>query len=396
MPSTHRQAPVVAVLGVMMIFTWGSSYYLMAVLAQPIAQDTGWALEWITAALALGLVIAGLISPAAGRVISHYGGRPVLASGCLLIASGLMVLSLANSLHVFALGWILMGLGMAAGLYDPAFSTLGHLYGIDARAAITQLTLWGGFASTVCWPLSAYLLDHFGWRGVCLAYAVILIVLILPVVLRFVPALSVEKAPEYRGWHKPDGVLEHSLNERLFILLMSLLLVLHGLVAVNVALWVFTLLEAQAVPVEKAIFYAALIGPAQVAARLLEMMARGRHHPLWTLAASVSLIAMGMLCLLFGGVAAAFALILFGAGNGLHSIARGALPLAVIGAERYPLVMGELARPALIAQASAPILGALVLRLTGADGLAIALIGLAVANFMIFLLLWRGVRFTSI
>ena len=159
---TPSRVVIISVLGVTQIFAWGSSYYLPAVLAKPIAVDTGWSLPWVVGGLSLGLLIAGLVSPLVGRAIARRGGRPVLAVSAGLLAAGLSALALAHSLPAFLAAWLLVGLGMGAGLYDPAFATLGRLYGRGGRSAITTLTLFGGFASTVCWPLSAFLDAHLG------------------------------------------------------------------------------------------------------------------------------------------------------------------------------------------------------------------------------------------
>ena len=147
---TPRRAVIISALGVTQIFAWGTSYYLPAVLAAPITADTGWSLAWVVGGLSLGLLTAGLVSPLVGRAIARGGGRPVLALSAGLLAAGLLTLSLAHSLLVFWIGWVIIGLGMGAGLYDPAFATLGRLYGQSGRSAITTLTLFGGFASTVC------------------------------------------------------------------------------------------------------------------------------------------------------------------------------------------------------------------------------------------------------
>jgi MFS family permease len=162
---------IVPALGVTQILAWGSSYYLPAVLAQPIAADTGWPLTWIVGGLSLGLLIAGLSSPFVGRQIHRRGGRPVLAMSAVLLGLGLATLALAPNLPVFIAGWAVIGCGMSAGLYDAAFSTLGRLYGQAARHHITTLTLFGGLASTACWPLSAFLVSELGWRGACGVYA---------------------------------------------------------------------------------------------------------------------------------------------------------------------------------------------------------------------------------
>jgi MFS family permease len=148
---------VISALGVIQILTWGSSFYLPAVLAAPIVADTGWPLAWVVGGLSIGLLVAAFASPRVGLTIHRHGGRPVLALAALMLATGLVVIGLAPNLPVFLAGWLVIGLGMGCGLYDPAFATLGRLYGAEARPAITTLTLWGGFASTVTWPISAYL-----------------------------------------------------------------------------------------------------------------------------------------------------------------------------------------------------------------------------------------------
>ena len=165
-----RRAVVISALGITQIFSWGSSYYLLAVLAKPIAADTGWSLSLIIGGLSLGLLAGGLVSPRVGRTIDAYGGRSVLAASSLLIGCGQLVLASAYHPATYVVAWLIMGMGMGAGLYDAAFATLGRAYGKDARSAITTLTLWGGFASTVCWPISAFLVDAAGWRFACLAY----------------------------------------------------------------------------------------------------------------------------------------------------------------------------------------------------------------------------------
>ncbi|RJE87228.1 MFS transporter [Paracoccus onubensis] len=162
---------IVSALGVIEIFAWGSSFYLIAVLAEPIAAETGWSGAAISAGVSIGLLVSGISAIFVGRLIEVHGGRPVLASGMVLLAAGLSLLGLANSLIVYYAAWTVMGIGMACGLYDAAFSSLGQVFGRDARLAITQLTLWGGFASTVCWPLSSWLIEMVGWRSACFAYA---------------------------------------------------------------------------------------------------------------------------------------------------------------------------------------------------------------------------------
>lgn len=387
MMQTSRRV-VIAVLGGTQILAWGSSYYLLAVLAAPIAADTGWPLAWIVGALSAGLLVAGLISPRVGHAIGQHGGRPVLAASALLLALGLTGLALAPSLIVFVAGWLVIGAGMGCGLYDAAFATLGVLYGAKARPAISMLTLWGGFASTVCWPFSAYLVAQLGWRGACLAYAGIQLGVSLPLVWLLLP----------RTVPAPVGVAANSAAaplkgaERRAFGLLAAVLVLGGTITSVVSVHLLTLLQARGLPLAATVALGALIGPAQVAARVVEMMGGGRHHPRWTLLAAMGLIAAGLVLLWAGIPAVALALILYGAGNGVYSIARGTLPLALFGPERYPALMGRLGRPNLAAQALAPSLGALVLDRYGAGASLGVLAGLGLINVLLVIILWNTTR----
>jgi len=381
-----RRWPVISALGVGQILTWGSSFYLPAVLAGPVADSTGWPLAWVVGGLSFGLLVAALASPHVGAAIHRHGGRPVLACAALLLAAGLTMLAVAPALPVYLAGWLLLGLGMGCGLYDPAFATLGRLYGAAARPAIAQLTLWGGFASTVCWPLSAFLVAHVGWRGACLAYAGLHLAVTLPLVL-----LLIRKAPAWppsTAYHQASaGPL--SAPERRAFLLFAGVLILGGAIMSLVSVHLLALLQARGVVLAAAVFYGALIGPAQVGARIVEMSFKGRYHPLWTLTAAMGLVAFGLTLLACGLPGVGAWLVLYGGGNGIYSIARGTVPLALFGSVRYPLVVGRLARPGLIAQAVAPPAGAFVLMHAGPDALWWLLLALSLANLGLVGALWR-------
>lgn len=381
-----RRWPVISALGLVQILAWGSSFYLMTVLAKPIAADMGWPLAWVIGALSAALLAAGLASPAVGAAIGRRGGREVLAAGCLMLAAGLTVIALAPTLWAFYAGWLVIGCGMAAGLYDPAFATLGQLYGRDARAAITALTLWGGFASTVSWPVTTLLLEAFGWRGAAAAYAAIHLCVTLPLILCFIPRapLPVAGSPS-----APSGRPALTAPERAGFALMAAILILAGLVSAILTVHLLTLLQAQGKTLAAAVALGTLFGPAQVGARVVEMASGGRHHPVWTLGIAMASIGAGVTLLAADLGLAGVALILFGAGNGLFSIARGALPLALFGPERYAPIMGRLARPALLSQAAAPLLGALSIRWFGAQTTLAVLALLATLNLLLALGIWR-------
>lgn len=379
---------VIAALGVIQIVAWGSSYYLLAVLAGPIAENTGWPYAWVIGGVSLGLLVAGLVSLRVGRAIDEYGGRPILAVAAVLFAAGLAMLAAAPSILFYLGAWLVLGAGMGAGLYDAAFSTLGRLYGRGARSAITALTLWGGFASTVCWPLSALLLETVGWRGTCLAYAGLHLTVVLPLSWFALPR-------EGRRFAQVDSLVDRRIAAPSPVafgpLMFGLLAVILTTAGAITALWsvhLIAILQAGGVTLAAAVGLGALVGPAQVGARVVEMAAGGRHHPIWTLVAAALLIATGLLLLWAGWALPAVALIAYGAGNGIWSIARGTLPLALFGAEGYAVLMGRLAMPSLIAQAMAPSIGALLMQRFGSQTTLGFLTVLAVTNVLGVMALW--------
>ncbi|MXQ10255.1 MFS transporter [Microvirga makkahensis] len=386
---------VIATLGVTQILAWGCSFYLPAVLARPIAADTGWSLGWIVGGLSVGLLAAGIVSPKVGSTIDAKGGRPVLIASSILLGAGLATLALAHSLPVYMLAWLLTGVGMGTGLYDAAFATLGRLYGKRARSAITTLTLWGGFASTVCWPLSAYLVEHLGWRGACAVYALIQVFISLPlhalVIPKAIPAAHGPTPPAAGQGHPSPAALTGSRRTRAFLLLAAIL-TFGAMTASMIGVHLLTLLQARGLELAAAVALGALVGPSQVGARIVEM-AFGRHyHPIWTMVASVALVAAGVILLVAGFPILALALALYGAGNGIGSIAKGTLPLALFGPFGYASLMGKLAMPSLLAQALSPSIGAILIEWGGADAALRLLSGLTCLNLGLVGLLWVTTR----
>lgn len=362
-PSTHPRWRVVGALGTAQILAWGMSYYLIAVLAKPIDDDTGWGLTWVVGGLSLGFLVSGLASPPVGRLIDRFGGRPILAASAVLLALGLAVLAAAPNIPVYILGWAILGLAMAAGLYDPAFSTLGRIYGEQARSAITLLTLYGGFASTLCWPLSAFMAERIGWRGACWAYAAIALFVMLPLYAFCLPK-ETETPPAKAATHAKGPI---SPRLRWAFWLVAANLTGASVLMTVVSVHMLTLLQARGVELAVAVALGALIGPAQVGARIVEAAIGRNFHPVWTMIASNVLAAAG-LGLMFGDPAlAALGLLLYGSGSGIRSIARGTVPLAIFGRDGYPTLMGKLAMPSLLAQAASPSLGAVLMEQAGAD-----------------------------
>ncbi|MDJ0388078.1 MFS transporter [Roseomonas sp. E05] len=378
-PAASRpRLAVVSAIGIAQILAWGSSYYLLAVLAGPVAAETGWPPGWLMGALSIGLLVSGLVSPRVGHVIERHGGRPVLAASAALLALGLLGLALAPALPVFVAAWVVIGLGMGAGLYDPAFSALGRLYGETARAAITQVTLFGGFASTVCWPLTAFLAAHLGWRGACAAYAAIHLALVLPLYLLALPREQARAPQASPATGLPPGHLRP--EQRPAFVLLAAGFTLANLIMTVIAVHLLALLQSQGLALAAAVAFGALIGPAQVGGRILEMMFGKRLHPVWSLLASSVLVAAGLgLLVAMPGIAAA-CIVFYGMGSGIRSIARGTVPLALFGREGYAILMGRLALPSLLATAAAPMAGAWLLEWAGPTGTLAALFGASVLN----------------
>jgi predicted MFS family arabinose efflux permease len=381
----HRRFVVITSIGVGQILAWGSSYYLLAVLAGPVVRSTGWSDAWVIGALSLGLLISGLVSPRVGHLIERFGGRPVLAVSAVLLAIGLLIQAFAPNLAIFMIAWLVIGLGMGAGLYDPAFSTVGRLYGENARSAITQITLFGGFASTVCWPLSALFVEQLGWRGTSLAYAAICIAVILPLYLLGVPREEQRPPPVRPARASAHGAPRFRPGDRSALIILALGLTVASVIMTVIAVHVLALLQARGLTLAAAVALGALIGPSQVGARVLEAAFGRRHHPVWSLLVSTAAVAIGLGMLLGPSSIIGAGIVLYGSGSGIRSIARGTVPLALFGREGYAILMGRLAMPILIAQAASPSVGAILMAHLGADMTIAVLAGAAVLNILLVL-----------
>ena len=343
----HR---LVFALGVGQIFAWGTSFYLLSVIAQPMSDELGWSVATSFAGLTLAFIAAGICAPAVGLLIERFGGRPVLAASSFLLATGLGLLGIVNSQPLYFAAWVVIGAAMSAGLYDAAFSALGKLYGADARPLMSELTLYGGFASTICWPITAYVVSHYDWRSACYLYASIHLFVCMP--------LHLSIMPKQEGTHRADERKAHAthaadLRWGDFLLVATVLTIAAALASV-IAQHAVMLLQGVGYSMAAAVSLGMLIGPSQVASRVAERILGRLYHPVWTLFASTLLVLIGLFLLWWGMTLAALALIFYGAGNGIYSIARGAVPLAVFGPDGYAPLMGKIALPSLVAQALAP------------------------------------------
>lgn len=342
---------VVGALGVAQTIGWASSYYIPAVLAGPMASSFGLSPVWVFAAFSMAMVVSAIVGPWAGSRIDRLGGRGVLVASNLIFAFGLVLLALAPSPVLLAAGWAVVGLGMGTGLYEAAFATLAGVYGREARGPITGITLIAGFASTVGWPLSGLMLSAWGWREACLGWALIHLVLALP--------LNAMLPSGGRRAARPavETALDAPPPPRFALALLAFVFAATWFTSTAMAAHLPGLLQAAGASPATAIAAGALIGPAQVAARLLEFGLLRRFHPLVSArlaAAAHPLAALGLFT--FGGPAAYVFALLHGAGNGILTIAKGTLPLALFGAAGYGQRLGWLNAPARALQAAAPLI----------------------------------------
>jgi MFS family permease len=361
-----RQLPIILALGTTQTLAWASSYYLPAILADPIARDLGVSSNWIFAAFSASLVISALLGPRVGRQIDLVGGRQVLSISNVTLAAGLALLGATHSIPLLVVAWLLLGIGMGLGLYDAAFAALGRIYGGAARGAITGITLMGGFASTVGWPLSTWGLDTIGWRNTCFAWAAAHILIGLPINFFMLPAVKGAKAAVATAI-KPRIPIDRTM------VLLAFTFAAAWTVTGAMAAHMPRILEAAGATTVQAVAAGALFGPAQVVARIIEAGFLSRYHPLLStrLACLTHPIGAAILALAGGAASSAFA-IFFGLGNGILTIARGTLPLAIFGPLNYGYRLGIVGAPARMAQAAAPLVFGLLIDTMGSRVLIVS------------------------
>jgi MFS family permease len=378
----HRTAVVIG-LGTAQTLAWGSTYYLPAILAAPMARDLGVTTGSVFGAFSAALVAAAVLGPLAGRRIDLFGGRDVLAVSNLVFAAGLAMLGLAQGIGLLLAGWLVIGVGMAMGLYEAAFSTLAGIYGAKARGAITGITLLAGLASTICWPISAVMEAEIGWRAACFVWAAAHLAIGLPL-NRFLVPVGTQPVPLTSGdaSSSPGAPGTPSGPRSYAIPLFALVFAVTWFTSTAMAAHLPRLLQEAGATPAAAIAAAALVGPAQVAARVFEFGLLRRFHPLLSARLAAAAHPLGALIVLVVGAPAAVVFTLMhGAGNGILTIAKGTLPLAIFGPSGYGYRQGLLMVPARFAQAAAPFLFALLMERYGASALLLSamlgLVGLA-------------------
>ncbi len=386
----------VAVLGVTQILAWGAIYYTPVLMVPLIAAERGWSLAFTMGGYSLGILTAGLAARFVGGSIDRFGGHRVMPIGSLLGAVGLVGITWADHWAAYLAVWVLLGVAMAASLYDPAFATLGRIFGVGARQPITVLTLAGAFASTVSWPATQYFIEAIGWQATYWLYAALLASIAAPLHAFALPrtravaelALHADATPAPPAPPVPAKLPPHGPA---FLLVVAAFAV-YAFVPSGLLAHLLAMFGRMGIDPATAVLIGTLFGPCQMLARLGEFVFARDVHPLLVARFAVGVLATAFALLaVFGlnvALAAAF-MIMLGLCNGLITIARGTVPLALFGASGYGRLLGRIAGPSLAIQAAAPLIVAFVAERTS-DVTAIALTGCLVAvSFACFLLIRR-------
>ncbi len=345
MPLSRR---LTLVLGVTQLLAWATTYYTPAVVTANAAASMQASPTALLGGFSWALILTGFASPRAGRRIDQVGGRGVLALGNAVMAAGLVVLALWPTLLGWYAGWTICGVGMAAGLYDASFATIGRLLGATARPTIVGVTLFGGFASSLGWPMGVGLVRLLDWRATLMVYALILAGVNIPLILAFVPRAPAQAAvaeTPIRSGEPGRGTIA--------FLLLAVFFSLRAAISSVVSVHALALFRGLGLAASAAVGVAALIGPMQVAGRVLEIAFGRRLDPLVTSWLGAALLPVGVAALLAGTPVGAFA-VAYGMSNGILTISRGTLPLHLFGARGYAIRIGRLALPVMLAQAVAP------------------------------------------
>ncbi|MBZ2206266.1 MFS transporter [Massilia sp. R798] len=382
-----RPLKTIGILAVTQIVSWGTLYYAFTVLAAGMQRDLGLAPELVFGAFSWGLLTAGLAAAPAGILLDRYGGRHVMASGSLACAIGLAVLSQAGGAVSLYIAWTLIGAAMALTLYEAAFATINRKVETGSRQAMSTLTLFGGFASTLFWPLTASMESALGWRDTYLCFALMQVLLCMPLHLWLdadpVPKVRLDRRKEGSG-HRLKQALRHPAFWTLALAFSASTFVFSAMSA-----HLLPLLERLGLSLSTAVLLASLIGPMQVAGRVGEMTL-GRHAQAQTIGMlAFAMLPAALLVLgLFGSKAwmAALFCILYGMSNGIMTILRGAIPQALFGREDYGAIAGAMAGPSLIAKAAGPFAAALLLRPEGGTTPLLAvLLAVSIASLVFYL-----------
>jgi MFS family permease len=363
--------------GIGQILLWGGSLFLLAVLAEPIMKETGWPHQWVYGSLSLAMLVSGLLAPAIGRRINREDRNTVLLYSGIVMGAGLFLVAVSNHIVFFLCGWAVIGIGMAMGLYDALFASLGKRHGRSAGMAITQVTLISGFCSTVVWPLLSVLLEHHGWRTACMIYGAILIVVIFPM-HKWALRSSKEIMEEAPGDSNENTSPQKDISSGTYYLLLTSFTI-SSILMTGIYVHLIDILTNKNISLKEAVGIGALLGPSQVGTRILEIVLPKRSPVKTAILASLAVF-LGLSLLMLSPAIAIAGVIIFSMGNAMRSILRGTLPLWIYGSGSYASILGRLARPPLIAQAFTPFAAGYLIRNFGTAVFLQVLCVLALVN----------------
>jgi MFS family permease len=378
----------VLVLGVTQIICWGTLFYPPVLTVPLMAAERGWSMTFAMSGFSLALLAGGLVSPYVGRMIDRHGGHRVMPVGSLLGALGLLSLAYAEHPAAYLAAWMVIGLAIAASLYDPAFATLGRIFGAGARQPITALTLAGGFASTVSWPATHLLIQSVGWRGTYMVYAAVLALIAAPLHAFALPRTRAQPpVPATTQATPPAPVLPP--HGWAFIMVVTAFTA-YAFVPSGLSAHLLAVFGRSGIDAATAVTIGALFGPSQVVARVCELVLGRGLHPLVVARASVGILLAAFALIAWLGLSASTAaafMVLFGMANGLVTIARGTVPLTLFGPVGFGALIGRIAGPGLVMQAMAPLVLAFVIERTS-DPAALAMVAsLALVSFVCLVIL---------
>jgi MFS family permease len=381
------------VLGVTQIAGWGTTFYTPAVLAGPVIADTGWSRTLVFGAFSLSLLLGALLARPSGRLIDQYGGRLAMGLGSIGAAVGLLVAALSTHLAFYFLAWIILGAAMRFTLYEAAFATLTAAAGREARRAISYLTLYGGVASTVFWPIGHALVEAVGWRWTFAIFALVNLVLCAPLHFFTLPRAGAAIGPASASDETAAGspLLTGRARTQALVML-TLTLALYNYVSSALSAHLVDVLVALGLAAGAAVSIAALRGIGQVAGRLWEILFLGHIRPQTLAVIAIGLTPLAFLALLPGvGMATAVCFtFLLGASMGLVTIVRGVVPLLLFGPVGYGALIGTMTAPSLVTGALAPMTHAATIEWLGHEAALIVLaVGSLVALAAIMVLAWR-------
>src|SRR5262245_52538165 len=350
----------VLALGITQITAWGTSYYCLGVLAGPISQDTGWSRGFVFLGFTVAVLAMGLVSSAVGRAIDRHGARAVMTLGTALVSAGLFALGHVHGQVAYLAVWGFLGVGMRLTLYDAAFTALVQVAPSRGRTAISYLTLFGAFASSVFWVVGHFLNERVGWRHTLVLFALINLVVCLPLHWLGLARREVGAGPAAPSGGPPDPVDGPPLQGRVAsvsIALFAASLSRNGFVFGVVSVQLVPLLEAAGLATAAAVWVASMKGVAQFGGRVVEILFARNLRAITVGRIAVGILPPSLLLLMVGTrslvLVVAFTLIM-GASQGVITIVRGAVPLAMFGAKGYGAVLGAIAMPVLIVNAASP------------------------------------------